>query len=178
MNVETINLIFALGAIAFQVGSIILLVLLFIKNKEKYTGWIQKNSLSLAFVGSFLAMSGSLIYSEIVKFPPCALCWYQRSLMYPQVFITLVAISKKFTREVWYYLRTLSAIGGIIAFYHFVIKMTGSSPFPCSAFSVGQTDCVKQLVVEFGYINIPMMAFSVFLFIFILSFYGTKNKAA
>lgn len=178
MNVETINLIFALGSIAFQVASVVLLVILLAKNTEKYTAWIQKKSLYLAFAGSFLAMTGSLIYSELVKFPPCALCWYQRTLMYPQVFITLVAISKKFGREVWYYLRTLSALGGIIAFYHFVIKMTGSSPFPCSAFSVNGGDCVKQLVVEFGYINIPMMAFSVFLFIFILSFYGTKNKAA
>jgi disulfide bond formation protein DsbB len=178
MNTAILNTIFALGTILLQIGSIALLVLLFLKTKPKFVSWIEKNALQISFIASFLGMTGSLIYSEIVKFPPCALCWYQRILMYPQVFITLVALTKKFKTEVWYYLRVLSGFGGIIALYHFIIKMTGTSPFPCSAFSVNGVDCTKQLVVEFGYINIPMMAFSIFLFIFILSFYGTKNKAA
>lgn len=176
MNPNTLNIIFSVGAIAFQVLSVVLIILLFVKKETKYKTWFQKNALYLSFFASFAGMAGSLIYSEIVKFPPCALCWYQRILMYPQVFITLVAITKKFSTEVWYYTRTLSAFGGIIAFYHFVIKMTGYSPFPCSAFSVGEADCVKQLVIEFGYINIPMMAFSIFLLLFVLSFYGTKKS--
>lgn len=176
MNPATLNIIFSVGAIIFQVISILLLVQLFIKKESGCKTWIKKNALYLSFFASFAGMAGSLIYSEIVKFPPCALCWYQRILLYPQVFITLVAITKKFSTEVWYYIRTLSAFGGIIAFYHFVIKMTGYSPFPCSAFSVGEADCVKQLVLEFGYINIPMMAFSVFLLLFVLSFYGTKKS--
>jgi len=179
MNPQNLNIIFAVGTILFQVASVALLVLLFMKKESTCKTWIQKNALYLAFFASFAAMAGSLIYSEVVKFPPCALCWYQRILMYPQVFITLVALTKKFGTEVWYYLQALSILGSIIALYHFIIKMTGFSPFPCSAFSVeGSSDCVKQIVLEFGYINIPMMALSVFILILILSFYGTKNKAA
>lgn len=175
MSSQTVSSIFAIGTIAIQVVSLGLLVLYFTKTNRKCVEWVKKNALNLSFFGSFLAMAGSLIYSEVIKFPPCALCWYQRILMYPQVFITLVALTKKFSKEVFYYTRTLSILGGIIAFYHFVIKMTGSSPFPCSAFSVNGSDCVKQLVLQFGYINIPMMSFSIFLLLFVLSLYGTKK---
>lgn len=175
MNPTIINDIFGIFVVILQIVSIGLLVGLFIKKEPKCFNFIKKHSLLLAFLGSLGAMTGSLIYSEILKYEPCTLCWYQRILMYPQVFMILIAFTKKFSHEIWYYIRGLSIIGAIISFYHFVIKMTGSSPFPCSAFSVNGSDCVKQLVVEFGYINIPMMSFTIFIFLIILSFYATKK---
>lgn len=174
-TIQTINTIFSIGTVIVQISSIILLVLLFSKKESRFKGWITRNALTLVFFAAFLATLGSLTYSEIVKFTPCALCWYQRILMYPLVFLSLVALTKKFSKEIWYYIRTLSGIGGSIALYHYIIKVAGSSPFPCSATG---PSCVKQFVLELGYIDIPMMSFSFFLIIFILSFYGTKNKAA
>ena len=35
---------------------------------------------------------GSLFFSEIMEFPPCALCWYQRVFMFPLVIIFLVGL--------------------------------------------------------------------------------------
>lgn len=175
MNPAFFNTTFGVVTLTLQILSIALLVSFFLKKQPTWTQWFKKHSLTLAFIVSLGGMAGSLIYSEIIGFAPCTLCWYQRTLLYPQVFMTLIALTKKFSHEIWYYIRGLSIIGGIIAFYHFVIKMTGSSPFPCSAFSVNGSDCVKQLVVEFGYINIPMMAFTIFLFLTILSFYATKK---
>jgi len=35
---------------------------------------------------------GSLFFSEIMEFPPCALCWYQRVFMFPLVFILLAGL--------------------------------------------------------------------------------------
>lgn len=175
MNPAFFNTLFGVTTLALQIIGLVLLVGFFVKKRPTWTQWITKHSLTLAFIVSLGGMAGSLIYSEIIGFAPCALCWYQRILMYPQVFMILIAFTKKFSHEIWYYIRGLSIIGAVIAFYHFVIKMTGSSPFPCSAFSVDGSDCVKQLVVEFGYINIPMMSFTIFAILLILSFYATRK---
>jgi len=170
-----IHTIFAIGALIAQIATIVLIIEYFRKKESNIKTFAKNRALLLSFTASFLAMIGSLIYSEIIGFPPCTLCWYQRILMYPTVILTLVAFTKGFSKEIFYYIRALSYPGAVIALYHSIIKMTGSSPFPCSAFSVSSADCVKQLVLEFGYINIPMMAFSFFIFLIILSYYGTKK---
>ncbi len=40
-----------------------------------------------AWIVSLTATLGSLYFSEIRKFIPCELCWYQRIMMYPLVLI-------------------------------------------------------------------------------------------
>jgi disulfide bond formation protein DsbB len=175
MQAETINTIFGTLTLILQVISVILIVSLLVKKNNLFTRWFHKNALNGAFVISLGAMMGSLIYSEALGYTPCTLCWYQRILMYPQVFLILVAMTKKFSKEIFYYIRVLSYIGGIIALYHAIIKMTGVAPIPCSAYAVSSADCVKQLVFEFGYINIPMMSFTLFVFLVVLSYYGTKK---
>ena len=44
---------------------------------------------------SFIATLGSLYFSEIMKFEPCVLCWYQRIFMYPFVLWLGIAVVKK-----------------------------------------------------------------------------------
>jgi len=46
---------------------------------------LKKNSHYVAFLVAFVAMCASLFFSEVLKFPPCVLCWYQRICMYPIV---------------------------------------------------------------------------------------------
>jgi disulfide bond formation protein DsbB len=41
----------------------------------------------LTFVVALIATMGSLFFGEVLKYPPCTLCWYQRICMYPLVFI-------------------------------------------------------------------------------------------
>lgn len=45
----------------------------------------QEYALFAAWGASFIATLGSLYFSEIMKFEPCVLCWYQRIFMYPFV---------------------------------------------------------------------------------------------
>ena len=54
--------------------------------------FIKDNSLTLAFLMTFGATIISLIYSEIIGYEACVLCWYQRTLIYPQVIILGVAL--------------------------------------------------------------------------------------
>src|SRR5579864_5425272 len=96
--------------------------------------YLNKNVLYIAWVQSLLAMLGSLYFSEIKKFPPCILCWYQRILMYPLVLIIAVGILRK-DKNLPHYVLPLSAIGTIIAVYHNLLYMNiiPESLAPCVA---------------------------------------------
>ncbi|MFN8943717.1 MAG: disulfide bond formation protein B, partial [Pseudobdellovibrionaceae bacterium] len=49
-------------------------------------------NLYFSFIFSLSATFGSLYFSEILRYPPCVLCWYQRICMYPLVLIFGAAI--------------------------------------------------------------------------------------
>ena len=66
-----------------------------------------------AWVTSLMATVGSLFFSEILHFPPCMLCWYQRILMYPLVVIIAVGILRR-DKGVYQYVLPLSITGFII----------------------------------------------------------------
>ena len=48
---------------------------------------------------SFIATLGSLYFSEIMKFEPCVLCWYQRIFMYPFVLWLGIAVVKRLSHR-------------------------------------------------------------------------------
>ena len=48
---------------------------------------------------ALVASVGSLFFSEVMEYPPCVLCWYQRIAMYPLVVIFWVSRNKKFQEE-------------------------------------------------------------------------------
>ena len=45
-----------------------------------------------AWAMGLVATLGSLFFAEVMKLPPCSLCWYQRIAMYPLVVILTVGI--------------------------------------------------------------------------------------
>jgi len=47
-----------------------------------------ENLLFAAWPASIIAMFRSLYFSEIKQYEPCALCWYQRIIMYPFTIIS------------------------------------------------------------------------------------------
>jgi len=119
-----------------------------------------------AFIIALVAMSGSLFYSDVAKYTPCLLCWWQRIFMYPQVIIILMGIVKN-DKNVADYAMGLSAVGILLAAYHYYIQLGGNSFFTCSqiGFSVA---CDQRFSLEFGYVTIPMMSLSAFISIFLL----------
>jgi disulfide bond formation protein DsbB len=71
----------------------------------------------LALLQSLIAIAGSLFFSEVMKLPPCSLCWYQRMAMYPLGFILAVSIVKRDHAALTYGLPL--ALGGFcVAIYH------------------------------------------------------------
>ncbi len=115
---------------------------------------------------------GSLIYSNILNFSPCVLCWYQRIVIYPQFIISIMAL-KKNDKNIVNYLLTFSIIGFLISLYQWLSNFTGKSLLPCTA-SGGE--CSRIYVIDYGYITIPFMALSVFIYLTFISLIYLKNK--
>ena len=133
--------------------------------------FVTYNAILFAFILTLGATIGSLVYSEVIGFPACDLCWYQRALIYPQVIILGVALLKK-NKEIFDYVLWLNILGIIIGGYQYVMQIIGySGPCPVS----GIVDCFTKDVFEFGYITIPMMSITVFVIIIVLTFMA-KNK--
>ena len=161
-SVHYLNLFLGSGAIVLQVFSVIALFLLFIgPKKNAFLNFIDKHYLSLGFIISLFASLFSLVYSEIVGFVPCYLCWYQRVFTFPLFLIFGMAIWHKDRKIVKYVLPMLS-IGFVISVYqNFIYYFGNTGNLPCDASGVS---CYQQLVSEFGgYISIPMLALSSFL---------------
>jgi disulfide bond formation protein DsbB len=58
------------------------------------------------------ATLGSLFFSEIMKLPPCSLCWYQRVFMFPLAIILLLGLFPLDVKVVRYALPL--ALGGAL----------------------------------------------------------------
>ncbi|MEK7113558.1 MAG: disulfide bond formation protein B, partial [Patescibacteria group bacterium] len=123
-------------------------------------GFIDKHYLSLGFLISLVSSLFTLVYSEIIGFLPCFLCWYQRIFMFPLVFIFGSAIWHK-DRKVVKYTLPLLLFGFVVSVYqNFFYYFGGGSDLPCDASGVS---CYKKLISEFGgYISIPMLALTSF----------------
>src|SRR3989338_9990369 len=116
-NVRILNIVLGSGAIILQIFSVIALVILFFRPREsKFLGFIDKHYLNLGFILSLFAALISLVYSEIVGFVPCFLCWYQRIFLFPLPFIFGVAIWSK-DRKIVKYVLPLLSVGFIISVY-------------------------------------------------------------
>lgn len=120
----------------------------------------------LAWVQSVVAMAGSLYFSEVMKYPPCKLCWYQRITMYPLVAIITVGILKK-DKNLPYYVLPLSITGLIISIYHNLIyyHIISENFVPCG---VNDVSCTTKFFAWFGFITIPLLSLLAHLIITVL----------
>jgi disulfide bond formation protein DsbB len=156
-------------------------IALFIFSEKMRKMMIKHLSEKLAshiFFFSFVATLGSLAFSNIVGFPPCDLCWFQRIFMYPQAIISFVALvcpkidsQKSFI----YYLLPLSIIGTCISLYQSYIQWGGTTSVVRCTLDGGA--CGKLYVYAYGYITIPFMALSAFVYLLSISLvyiYGKK----
>ena len=144
-----------------SVGLIIALVVP--KFRENvFSRFFSDNGMLVALVVAFLATAGSLIYSDVIGYEPCKLCWFQRIFMYPQVIILGMALVRK-DMGVKIYSLVLSVIGAAIALFHYVGQL-GWNPFGLECLAVGYSaSCSKNFVLSLGYVTIPMMALSAFI---------------
>ncbi len=162
-----------LSNIAFVI--FIAVLLLELKFRNIVYRFVEKHVLVLMLAVSLGALIGSLLYSNILNFPPCELCWIQRICMYPQALLALIALKKK-DIGILDYMLPLSVIGAIVAAYHSLVQMGfGLGVLGCT--SVGG-ECARVYVLEYGYITIPFMALTTFVYLIAITLIFKKAKNA
>ncbi|KLR60562.1 disulfide bond formation protein DsbB [Actinobacteria bacterium IMCC26207] len=115
---------------------------------------IGQVALPLAFFVALTCTVGSLYLSEVAKFPPCELCWFQRIVMYPQVIILGIAALRRDVLVKWYSV-PLVLIGIGISIYHYLVERFPSTvTFSCT----GDVPCSTVWVWKFHFLSIPAMA--------------------
>jgi disulfide bond formation protein DsbB len=135
---------------------------------------LGKNATLLGVLLSSASTVGSLIYSEVVGFPACILCWTERIFMYPLMFLLGLGAIRHRKGEIYPYVLFLSLIGGAVSLYQWVKDMLALYShviIPCPAVTA-LPSCDKIYVLEYGYITIPMFALSAFLWISIVMYAG------
>lgn len=118
----------------------------------------------VALLAACLAVGGSLFFSEVMNWPPCELCWYQRILMYPLAVILAVGILRRDTGLHWYVL-PLSLPGIGLSLYHYLLIKTDWFPPPDCLLGI---PCDIDYIDWLGFINIPFMALTAFVIISVM----------
>lgn len=135
------------------------------KTRHRTISFLAQYALPIGLLFATVAMTGSLFYSDIAGFTPCVLCWYQRIVMYPQVFLFALALWRN-DKMIFPYTLMLSSIGAVIAGYHYYIQNVPVLITPCKL--VGYSvSCTDKFVLNYGYITIPLMALTAFVAIII-----------
>lgn len=134
------------------------------------------NKIRIAWILSLIATLGSLYFSEVRGFIPCSLCWYQRILMYPMVFILGVAVYKN-NDKIVPYLLPLPLIGAPLALFHYLKQKV---PFFAEVGSCGTgVPCSAEYINWLGFITIPFLslaAFSIILTLFLMKLREDKKQ--
>jgi disulfide bond formation protein DsbB len=152
---ETINFLGALGTLTIA-GIAVIALITHVVHRKRAHALLDKVSAWMMWIGlavSIMAIVGSLIYSGIIGYEPCVLCWWQRVLIYPQVILYAIALFKQ-DRGVFKYALALSLIGIVFALYHNFINFGGSEFISCGT----GTSCTTRYVYEFGFVTIPLMS--------------------
>lgn len=114
-----------------------------------YVAWLQ----------ALIATTGSLYFSEVMHLPPCTLCWYQRIMMYPLVFVLAVSLLTQ-DRRVRAYALPLSVTGLLIAIYHNLLYY-GVIPEGLTQCAAG-VSCTARQIEWLGFVTIPLLSLTAF----------------
>jgi len=130
-----------------------------------FWAFMERNALYLALIQAIVATLGSLYFSNVLMYPPCVLCWYQRICMFPLFIALIVGIlnKDKYTHS---FILPPALIGWVIAFYHNLLyyKIIPDDLAPCST----GVSCTTKFIEYFGFVTIPFLSFTAFTVILFL----------
>jgi len=171
MSVQAMSLFFALLALVALAGAVAGTVLAVVSRRRgadelsPLVRDVTRLAIPLAWTVATVCTLGSLYLSEIAKFKPCLLCWYQRIAMYPLALLLGIASIRR-DRNIRVYVIAQAGVGAAIAAYHSWIQ--AFPPEGGTSFCTVDAPCTARYVWELGFVSIPFMALSGFLFILVL----------
>lgn len=165
MDTDAVQVFAALLTVVTWIGTVVVGVSWALRGRVTWARTVHEavseTALWLAWVVVAGAMLGSLYMSEVANYVPCTLCWYQRIAMYSLAVILLVAAIRRDLSVRWYAL-PIAVIGLVIAIYHYFVEW-----FPQIETNVCSLTlpCSNVWFREFGFISLPLMAASAFVFV-------------
>jgi disulfide bond formation protein DsbB len=114
-----------------------------------FTAWLIASASAL----------GALFFSEIMQLPPCSLCWYQRTLMFPLVVILPMGLFP-FDQKVVRYALPLAVVGWLLAAFQMLL-VAGIVPEKLEPCTQG-VPCSETLIEWFGFVTIPLLSVTAF----------------
>ena len=164
--------------------AVVLLFVAFLFSKENYRAFMERLaefSMPISFFITAGGMVGSLIYSQVVGYPACILCWIQRIFMYPQAVLYFLAVWRRESLIAPYGF-ALSLLGGTVALYQWVkdmVNVYSGVVIPCPAVT-GLPSCDTIYILKLGYITIPMIALNAFILLLVVNWasmrYGKSGQ--
>ena len=155
----------ALGAATITGFAVIVVLIVAISQgkKNRVIHFFGSHAIFFSFLISLGALMGSLFYSEVLGYPPCSLCWYQRIFMFPIVIMLGMALYERRT-DVRDYGIVLGIFGGVVAFYHTYLQW-GGTPLASCGVGPGQVSCAQRFVFLWDFLTLPLMSLAAFLLI-------------
>ncbi|MDD5050843.1 MAG: disulfide bond formation protein B [Candidatus Pacebacteria bacterium] len=163
---DFLTFVFSILTLVGIVLVVVLLVFLTAKNtrNNKVFAHLDQYAHHHVFLVVFLSVLGSLLYSNVIGFEPCTLCWIQRIFMYPMLVLLIVSFVRNESKLMRPYLLWLSGLGGVVAIYQYLLQFGIVPSVVCSATAVS---CAKLYVLGFGFVTIPLMSLTVFALVFL-----------
>jgi len=124
---------------------------------------------------SLAALALSLVYSELIGYEPCELCWYQRISIYPQVIIFGIGLISRASpssggRELLTSSLVLSVIGGVTAVIHIFTQALSAPSLFCQ--TTGAASCSEYYFQVFGFVSFPVLSLIAFTFLTVVVGYA------
>lgn len=129
-----------------------------------------------SLVGTWVVITGAsiatLVLSEVLGLAPCELCWYQRGLLYPQVFIVGAALLVPVFRLALLALPfSLAGIG--VASYHSWLQL---QPAPSDTCSISNP--CSAVTLEVAGLSIPNLSLLTFVLVTGLLLYTFRDEVS
>lgn len=165
MDTDAVQVFAALLTVVVLLATVVVIVAWLLRGRvavaREVHAMVSGAGLWLAWIVAAGAMAGSLYMSEVANYVPCNLCWYQRIPMYSLAVILLIASVRRDVAVRWYAI-PLAAIGFVISVYHYFLEWFPQIETNVCSITV---PCSTIWFREFGFISLPFMAGSAFVFI-------------
>lgn len=171
---DTLLKLISFGALVIIIALIINIILDLFKIQHISKKLISTYRLELLFLISLAGTIGSLLLSIYFKLQACELCWYQRMFLFTIPIITAIAIFKKHI-HIHVYVFWLSITGLFFALYHSILQtklFVNSDNIFCNP--EVSIDCAVPAFTYFGFVTVPVIAFSIFLLLAYISHESKK----
>ena len=122
---------------------------------------------------SVASIFGSLFFSEVMKFPPCNLCWYQRIFIYP---VALIVLAGLFTdsKDTDKFVTPFAIMGLVFSIYHNLVYYKFIQVIvPCTE----TAPCTAEQLNYLGFITIPLLSLVAFLTLLVLNLMALRTDS-